>query len=44
MEEDGGEAESESDLEFYKQVEKQHAAKLATKDEKYSRFFLLLSL
>ncbi|KAM7508507.1 hypothetical protein LguiA_018960 [Lonicera macranthoides] len=44
MEDDGGEAESESDLEFYKQVEKQHAAKLATKDEKYSRTPTALSL
>lgn len=31
------ESESESDLEFYKQVEAQHKAKLASKSEKYSR-------
>lgn len=31
-------AESDSDLEFYKQVEQEHAAKLTAKAEKYSRF------
>lgn len=31
------ESESESDLEFYKEVEAQHKAKLASKSEKYSR-------
>lgn len=37
------ESESESDLEFYKQVEAQHKAKLASKSEKYSRYLLLCS-
>ncbi|KAL0392461.1 UNVERIFIED_CONTAM: Something about silencing protein 10 [Sesamum radiatum] len=30
-------SDSDSDLEYYKQVERQHAAKLAAKSEKYSR-------
>ncbi|WOH02447.1 hypothetical protein DCAR_0521836 [Daucus carota subsp. sativus] len=34
---DATESDSESDLEFYKQVEAQHKAKLASKSEKYSR-------
>ncbi|KAK2979364.1 hypothetical protein RJ640_018444, partial [Escallonia rubra] len=32
-----GESENESDLDFYKQVEQQHAAKRAAKSEMYSR-------
>lgn len=30
--------ETDSDLEFYKQVEKKHSAKVAAKEEMYSRF------
>ncbi|XP_051143956.1 protein THALLO-like [Andrographis paniculata] len=34
---DGNEDDDDSDLEFYKQVEQQHAAKLTAKSNKYSR-------
>ncbi|KAK6118637.1 hypothetical protein DH2020_047629 [Rehmannia glutinosa] len=32
-----GESDADSDLEYYKQVEQEHAAKLAAKSDKYSR-------
>ncbi|KAI3459829.1 hypothetical protein Pfo_016492 [Paulownia fortunei] len=32
-----GESDTDSDLEYYKQVERQHAAKLTAKSDKYSR-------
>lgn len=32
------ENDGDSDLEYYKQVEQQHAAKLAAKSDKYSRY------
>lgn len=35
--ESDSDSDSDSDLEYYKQVERQHAAKLAIKSEKYSR-------